>query len=155
MTQTQRSFTIRETAGIPFDGEVFGWLPVMPMALGMLGMFFLPGAWQGVCAAATAVWGSAILLFLAGVRRGLSFRTPGGVRAVQLLTMLVYFLWGLASLLAPLSVSLWMLCLGYAAIALIDPIAARRGEAPLYFARLRPVQMGAAAVIYGAVALGF
>jgi hypothetical protein len=33
---------------------------------------------------------------------------------------------------------------GHATLMLLDPVAARRGEAPLYFARLRPPQMGLA-----------
>ena len=34
-----------------------------------------------------------------------------------------------------------LLLVGFGAIAVLDPIAARRGEAPLFFARLRPVQI--------------
>lgn len=37
--------------------------------------------------------------------------------------------------------ALVLLILGFTGIALLDPIAARRGEAPLFFARLRPLQM--------------
>ena len=37
--------------------------------------------------------------------------------------------------------ALVLLIVGFGAIAILDPIAARRGEAPLFFARLRPVQI--------------
>ncbi len=37
--------------------------------------------------------------------------------------------------------ALGLLIVGYVAIAVLDPIAARRGEAPLFFERLRPFQM--------------
>ena len=90
----------------------------------------------------TAAWAAAILCFLAGVRRGLSFRQPGGPTAAQLAAMLLFFVLGVGSLLIPWpAATLGLLLAGYVSLAIIDPIAARRDEAPLYFARLRPVQM--------------
>jgi hypothetical protein len=40
--------------------------------------------------------------------------------------------------------ALVLLTTGYASVAILDPIAARRGEVPAHFARLRPPQMTAA-----------
>lgn len=34
-----------------------------------------------------------------------------------------------------------LLLIGYLRLAILDPLAARRGEVPLFFHRLRPVQM--------------
>jgi hypothetical protein len=101
---------------------------------------------------ATILWGCAILTFLAGVRRGVSFRTPGGATFAQIATMLWLFLIGLAALWAfvlgggqraagATFASLALLLVGYVSLGVLDPLAARRGEAPLFFARLRPVQM--------------
>jgi hypothetical protein len=89
----------------------------------------------------TALWGSAIILFLSGVRRGLSFRTEGNLTWSQMTTMLALFCLGFFSPVAFwLDQVIWVLVLllaGFSSIFVLDPIAARRGEAPLYFERLR------------------
>ena len=94
---------------------------------------------------ATALWGTGILLFLSGVRRGLSFRTENGPTVVQLATMLGLFTLGVGALtmlwLNHVIPALLMLVAGYAAVVVLDPIAARRGEAPLYFHKLRRWQI--------------
>ena len=60
----------------------------------------------------------------------------------QLATSLGLFALGLAALAVPRTgVALALLLAGYLALAVLDPWAARRGEAPLFFARLRPLQM--------------
>jgi hypothetical protein len=41
----------------------------------------------------------------------------------------------------PTSVAFFPLIVGYGSVALLDPPAARRGEVPAHFARLRPPQM--------------
>lgn len=93
----------------------------------------------------TALWGTAILLFLSGVRRGLSFRTEGGPTWRQMATMLTLFCLGSCSLGAIwLDLVAWALVpliVGYSAIFLLDPMAADAGEAPLYFRTLRRLQM--------------
>lgn len=96
--------------------------------------------------AAARWWSAAILLFLAGVARGLSFFTDGGPRPAQLAVMLLRFLLGLAALATPLPIAFGLLALGYLSILVTDPGAARRGEAPRYFARLRPPQASIAVV---------
>ena len=93
----------------------------------------------------TLLWGAAILTFLAGARRGVSFRQPGGPTLSQLLTMLWVFCLGFGAIVA----TVWAYTLtataleivGYLSLAVLDPIAARNGEAPLFFASLRPIQM--------------
>lgn len=138
-----RHFTIEEDRRVPLDGVVFGWLPMLPIHAGALLSLIAPAPWVGQ---AMVLWASAIILFLAGVRRGLSFRTPGGPRLIQLVTMLGLFLAGLAALVLPVPASSALLTGAYASLAVLDPVAARRAEVPLYFARLRPWQMGSAAV---------
>lgn len=113
------------------------------VALGLLG-------WAGWtwAVAAGRLWTAAILLFLAGVARGLSFFTDGGPRPMQLGVMLVRFLCGLLALALPmLPIGLapflsWLLLFGgYLTVLLFDPPAARHGMAPRFFARLRGPQM--------------
>jgi hypothetical protein len=95
----------------------------------------------------TSLWGGAILAFLAGVRRGLAFRSPGNETLPQFVTMLVLFVMALGALAAmPSRLSVAILAGGFASIAVMDRAAARREEAPPYFARLRPPQMLVAVV---------
>ncbi len=56
--------------------------------------------------------------------------------------MLWLFLLGVASLLVPWRLAAALLQIAaYASMAVLDPLAADRREAPVYFARLRPVHM--------------
>jgi hypothetical protein len=97
--------------------------------------------------------GAALMLFFAGVRRGLSFRTEGGPRAAQIAMTLWLFALGLATLPAPPQLACAWLAVGFASLLVLDPLAARRGEVPLYFARLRPPQM--AVPLVSLIALAF
>ena len=141
-----RTLRVTEPRAVPWLSIVFGYGPMLPFAAGALAAWGWRGAPLGeVGAALTILWGCAILLFLSGVRRGVSFRTEGGATVAQIATMIGLFSLGFAALvLATLDravPALVLLLLGFTAIAVLDPIAARRGEAPLFFARLRPVQI--------------
>jgi hypothetical protein len=134
------AFRIEESPQAPLLGLVFGWIAMLPFAFGAVASWALPDSRHAV--AATITWGGAILAFLAGVRRGLSFRTPGGEDSAQIATMLALFLLALGALSAARPVvSVVLLLIGYAAIAILDPIAAAHRQAPLFFAHLRPAQM--------------
>jgi len=90
----------------------------------------------------TITWAGAILCFLSGVKRGLSFRQKGGPTIMQLGSMLWLFVPGALALLPPWRIpSLVLLLLGYGSEAVLGPLAAERDEVPRYFARLHPVQM--------------
>ncbi len=90
----------------------------------------------------TIGWAAAVLCFLAGVRRGLSFRQPGGSKLRDLADMFGLFVFGAGGIVLPRPrIAATSLLLGYATLGLRDPQAARRGEAPRYFARLRPIQV--------------
>jgi hypothetical protein len=133
-----------------------GWGAVAPVALCLIGVLAFEGAESALARQLGVLWGAAILIFLAGVRRGLSFRTPGGARAAQIATMAWYFVVGLAAALASLATAPpWLgpaLALaGFASLIALDPPAARRAEAPLFFLRLRPPQMGTASALYAAM----
>lgn len=113
------------------------------VALGLLGWAGWPWA-----VAAGRLWAAAILLFLAGVTRGLSFFTEGGPRPAQLGIMLARFTCGFLALALPMLpvgvapfLSWLLLFAGYLTVLLFDPPAARQGMAPRYFARLRGPQM--------------
>lgn len=148
MTDTLPSsvtFTITEPAETPWLGVFFGYVAMVPFAVGTLVFWLAEGPWRGAALAITLFWGCAILTFLSGVRRGVSFRTPGGVTLAQIVTMLWLFCLGFAAIvLTALALPVWaavLLLVGYLSLQVFDPIAARKLEAPLYFARLRPAQM--------------
>lgn len=130
---------------VPVLSIVFGYGAMVPLVVAAAAAWLAPLPWPMVATSLGILWGGGILMFLAGVRRGLAFRTAGGERPAQMVVMLWLFTAGLASFLfrtAPGALTL--LIAGYASIALLDPIAARRGEAPAHFARLRPGQMAVA-----------
>ena len=139
------TFTLTEPAETPWLGIFFGYVAMVPFVVGALAFWLTGEPWRGAALAITLFWGCAILAFLAGVRRGVSFRTPGGVTAAQIVTMLWLFCLAFAAIVltaiaAPVAAAA-LLLVGYLSLGVLDPIAARKLEAPLYFARLRPVQM--------------
>lgn len=137
-----RRLEVVEPAHTPPLSLLLAFSAMIPLVAGAVCAWVLRDPFGGLAEDAAVLWGGAILTFLAGVRRGLSFRTEGGPRVAQIATMLWLFLLGVGAL-ATLSqrVSPLLLLVGYMSLAILDPLAARRGEAPLFFERLRPVQM--------------
>jgi hypothetical protein len=140
-----------DTSRIPPLSLILGYGPMAAFPLLALAAWLAPAPWPAVAVAIGQGWGGALLIFLGGVRRGLSFFTDGGPRTAQIVTMLWLFLLGCAALLVVPAIAYPLLVVGYGSIALLDPPAARRGDAPAFFARLRPPQMGVA--LGGLVAL--
>ncbi len=137
-----RSFAVREPAHTPPLGLLLAFSAMLPIATGALLTWLLPAPLGPLAESGAVLWAGAILTFLAGVRRGVSFRTPGGPKVAQIATMLWLFLLGAGALATlPLGMARVLLLLGYVSLAVLDPLAARRGEAPLFFERLRPLQM--------------
>lgn len=139
---------VEEPARTPVQDIVLAYLAVVLPLVGASGSFLLPEAIRPMAIDLTLLWAAAIVLFLSGVRRGLSFRTPGGPTFAQLAMMTWLYLAGFGSLIAvvcgyPLAANLLTL-VAYASLGVLDPIAAKRKEAPIYFARLRPFQMSVA-----------
>jgi len=143
-------FEVHEQAHASVLGLVLGYGATIPFVAGAAASAFLGDADLAKTAANfTLVWGAAILLFLSGVRRGLSFRTPHAPTVSQIATSLWYFAAGLGALLlwsgreelGSSHPALALLLIGYVSVIALDVPAARRLEAPPYFARLRPLQM--------------
>jgi hypothetical protein len=127
---------------IPANSILFGYGPMLPLVAGGAAAWLLPWPWPLWATQATILWGALILVFIAGVRRGFGFGNPGASTAVEIATMLVYFLLALAAIAVPrLPLSLALLVVGYALVAPLDRRAALTGNAPAHFARLRPPQM--------------
>lgn len=126
---------------IPPLSLLLGYGPMALFPLLALVAWLAPPFTALLATQAAQAWGGVLLVFLAGVRRGLSFFTDGGPRPIQIVTMFWLFLLGLAALVAPAFVAFPLLLIGFGSIALLDPRAAQRGEAPEFFAKLRPPQM--------------
>ena len=136
------SFTVSERPEVPVLGLLMGGTAMVPFVLLAAALWIGPAGWARLLLPWLSAWGAAILAFLAGVRRGLSFRTPGGERTAQIVTVIWLYLLAIGALVVPSHLlSLGLLVAGFASLAILDPSAARRQEAPLFFARLRPVQM--------------
>ncbi|MFP4238554.1 hypothetical protein [Rhodosalinus sp.] len=148
--ETERTVIVHETARPPREGLWLAFLAVAPFPLAVPALWLLP---EEALREAVRLWGAALLLFFSGVRRGLSFRTEGGATVAQMAMFAWLFAAGLAALLLPLHAALWLLIAGFASLGALDPWAASRGEAPLWFAGLRAVQMPVAVVGLVGVAL--
>lgn len=139
------SILVTEPREVPWLSVVFGFGPMIPFVGGaaLAWADLAPG--RGTWIDLTMFWAASICTFLSGVRRGVSFRTMGGPTPAQIATMLWLFCAGSGALvlwwLHRPAVALGLLAAAYLSIAVLDPIAARSGQAPLFFARLRPVQM--------------
>ena len=146
----EREIDVVEHPEVTWLSVVLGYGPMLPFVFGAIAAWTTKGDLRGEVVLLTIIWGSAILAFLAGARRGLSFRTEGGSTSAQIATMFCLFVLALASLVAVVHAyalsATGLLLLGFIAILILDPIAARHGEAPLFFARLRPPQMAIAVV---------
>ena len=134
------------SARIPALDLVLGYGPALAILAAGAGAWLLPAIAQPAAVFFGWLWASAILLFLAGVTRGLSFFTPGGPRRAQVVQSVWLFVLASGALATPGWIGFVPLILGYASVGLFDPPAARSGLAPAHFARLRPPQMAIAVV---------
>ncbi len=136
---------VAEPRRVPALSLLLGYGAMLPLAACALAAWLAGGDVGRIAAMLGALWGGVILAFLAGVRRGLSLRTVRGPTVAQIATMLWLFLLALLALglllLSRMAAAFVLLLAGYASVGLLDPWAARRGEAPLFFEHLRPAQM--------------
>lgn len=122
---------------------VLAWAAVVPVALLAWAAWAVRDGdgpeWVSTLA---AIWSGALLAFFSGVRRGLTFSEAAGARPAEVATFLALFALGVLTLLFR---SPALGTVGLALTGLVDALAARRREAPVYFGALRPVQLGLAA----------
>jgi hypothetical protein len=126
---------------VPAASVLLGAGAMLPIVAGSLGALGVAG-WAPWLIHAVTIWAAAVLSFLGGVRRGLSFRHSGGPTVGEVAASLWLFSCGLVALAArQAAVSLVVLLVGYVSVAILDSAAARHAEAPRYFAYFRPLQM--------------
>ncbi len=143
-----RRLLITEHSDVPALSILLGYGPMVPFVVGAATACATQGALKDIAILFTVIWAGSILSFLAGVRRGLSFRTEGGPTIMQIASMFVLFVLALLSILSAvlgkMIIAIGLLLAGYILIFILDPRAAKMGEAPLFFARLRRPQMAIA-----------
>ncbi len=122
---------------------LLGTSALVPLIVCAALTWLAPTAAQPLIRTLAVIWAGSLLAFFAGVRRGLTFSEAGGGRVSELATMLVAFALGVVSLVL---VSPLLAALGLAGVGVLDAVAARRREAPGYFAVFRPPQMLASVV---------
>lgn len=134
---------------IPTSSIVLGYGPMLPLVAAAIGAWTLAGEWPLLAVRLAVIWGALILAFIGGVRRGYGFGAPAASTRTEIVTSIGYFTVAGLALVAPTaSIALALLAIAYAGVGLLDGRAARRGDAPAHFARLRPPQLllGAAAL---------
>ncbi len=151
---SDRSLDVVESARPSLLDQGLAWGAMAPLIAGASAAWLTRGDFRAAAMSLVIIWGGAILAFLAGVRRGLSFRTPGGPQAAQIIVMLWTFVLAIGSMIAlrPLT-SLSLLIVGFASLGLIARVSAARVQTPLAFASIRPAQMAVATLCLAAVAL--
>ena len=126
----------------PLESFLLAYAAMIPLAAGACAALAVRGPALVLVVHGAVAWAGALVCFFSGVHRGLSFRQPGGPRLSQLGSMLWLFVIGVVSLMSPWpGPSIALQLAGFASMAVLDPLAAIHGEAPRYFARLRPVQL--------------
>ncbi|WP_156680529.1 DUF3429 family protein [Sphingomonas profundi] len=129
---------------IPESSIVLGFGPMLVLPVLAVLAWSTGGWWGAFFVGIGQLWAGVLLIFIAGVRRGLSFGMADGPRPLQLATMMWLFVLGLAGVALPWLAGFCALLIGYGSVAILDPRAAKRGEVPAHFARLRPPQMAVA-----------
>ena len=141
----ERHVEITERPEVPWLSVVLGYGPMLPIVAAAVMSWSVNADLRTGTIALAAIYAASILAFLGGVRRGVSFRTEGGPQIAQIVTMAGLWLGAFLALVCVnagmTGVAYGLLIIGYATIMVFDPIAARAGQAPLFFARLRRPQM--------------
>jgi len=127
---------------IPADGALLGYGPMLPLVAAAIGAWLLPPPWPFWAVQLGIIWGALVLAFIAGVRRGFGFGYARASKPVEIAASITYFiLAGLALVIGRPTGALLPLIIGYVLAAFLDRRAALAGNAPAYFATLRPRQL--------------
>ena len=127
---------------IPSDSIIFGFGPMLPLIAAGIGVWLLPPGWPVIAVQCAIIWGALILAFIGGVRRGFGFGRGAASTRSEVIAAVAYFtIAGVALLMPRAAMALALLAAGFALAALLDRRAAITGDAPAFFARLRPTQL--------------
>ena len=127
---------------IPRNALVLGFGPMIPLVAAGIGVWLLPGAWPILTVQLAIVYAALILAFIGGVRRGFGFGREQASTPVAIAAAAAYLVVaGLALVVPRATMALMLLIVGYVLAALLDRRAALAGNAPAFFATLRPPQL--------------
>lgn len=131
----------RSGTGMPSSAFWLGaFVPIPFLCLAGAGPF-ISGPAKFLAAHALATYGAVILSFLGGVNWGLAVGSEhssgGGKLSARLAVSVIPSLVGWAGLLIGETMGLFILATAFAAMLLVDLRAARLGEAPPWYPRLR------------------
>ncbi|QDZ06819.1 DUF3429 family protein [Sphingomonas panacisoli] len=147
--------TQRDPARIPATSLIFGYGPMLPLVAAAIAAWWLPPPWPDLATDLAIIWAASLLVFVGGVRRGFGFGMPGASTRVATIAMLLYFVPGTVALVldafGQIAAGLGFTITGFVLVGLLDPRAARYGQAPAHFARLRPPQMALGACCLAAL----
>jgi hypothetical protein len=133
-----------DPVAMPVLSVVLGFGSTLPVLVAGVGALSWEGPLRAVAIVSGTGWAAAILIFIAGVRRGYGFAVNAQPRVATMLATFAIFFAGVFAiplfLLSPL-VAILVLAIGYVGAAILDTAAAHAGDAPRHFARLRPPQM--------------
>lgn len=133
----------------PPDGVLLAYGPMLPLVIAGIAVWVLPRLWPLVAIRLSIVWAALLLAFIGGVRRGFGFARPGASKVAEIAAASACLVIALLALVSPDPLlSLGVLAAGFLLMALLDRRAALRGDAPRWFARLRPPQL-----LFGAAGL--
>ncbi len=124
------------------EGLLLGSAALAPLVLAALAAWLAPDLWLEAIATIAIVWSGALLVFFAGVRRGLTFSELSGAALDEILSMLWIFGCGVLTLLMRSALlSIPIAILGFVSVGVLDAKAARHRKAPFYFSIFRPLQI--------------
>lgn len=130
------------SARAPVTSVLFGFGPMLPLVVAGAGAWVLPQPWPLLLIQLAITGAAVILAFIGGVRRGFGFGEGRASTVAEVVAAALYLLAAFAGLVVPSpSIALSILIVGYVLAALLDRRAALAGDAPSYFARLRPPQL--------------
>ncbi len=139
----RRPLAVR-AASTPLPSLVLGYAPMALLPILAVASTAVPPLWAYNIILAGHVWAAALLIFIAGVRRGLSFadeaKGAAGPLTGEIAAALGYFAIGFGTILVRVQFALLILMIGYALVGVLDRRAAKARRAPRHFARLRPLQ---------------
>ncbi|MEM6463766.1 MAG: DUF3429 domain-containing protein [Pseudomonadota bacterium] len=142
MTQDVLSDEPSGPPAIPVAAKWLGGLGVIPFVVCAAATLTAPPILAAVAALALLLYGAIILSFLGGIQWGLEIARNGrdgdaGVSFVRLTVSVIPALIGWCSLLLPREYGLVLLAVAFACVLAVDLQAARTGQAPAWYPKLR------------------
>ena len=125
---------------VPLAARWLGGFGALPFVALLAVTVFGPAGWTGWAAQVLALYGAVILSFLGGIQWGLAIArasTSDARLGRRLATSVVPSLIGWAALLLPLQVGLYVLAAAFALVLYLDAQASIKGEAPIWYPKLR------------------